>query len=1030
MPTAYVRAPNGQVYEGPEENMARFQAMVPGAQVLSEQEAQAELGKAQLRAEESGLTGAAKQFVSSAIEGGTMLPIAQGIERKAARLFAKPGEEDAAEQEAIERLRVREQEQQAAALAGQAVGFGGAALLTGGAAPEAGLLARGARALTAPARGVMAVGTKAAEKAGARFAEDSLKRAVAGAVARGAAEGAALGAGQLAKDLTLGEDITPELVTERLVGGALFGAGGGALFEGLGAAATKAATSLGTESVGMMLGAGVGGYMGGIPGAVAGGAAGKTFGRYLGRTAAAGERATIADILERERAEAGKTSGKIVQRDLDATERRALFDAEEAEANAAAAPREEELAGGLDSAEAELQRGRQEQLNRQRRENYEAADAMAPQVEELLARFKDSESGLAAEARRKLATATKDVEEIASSFGNYREGLMAKAMRGYQSAYEGITGAAKRAKVSEFARGLGEADAAAYASAARETVVRDLTAFADELEANVKELPGLRAPYSKQVKQIREAAQKIEATASLADQRAALAEIHNIGDKAKREFDRQIARGAGGAATLAEGDFVRGLRTSNGLDAVRQALQAPELFGEEIAALQTELNRAWRKSIPELLDTQKRYMREGLDPNEIDPFKLDQIVDPAKLIPAIKGIGSEEQAANLDALRRFIDSQERLQRVAAERFNLRPAERERVVASLEALGKMRTELERAVEASRMQQAAKLISEDAMEQLKIGAAAKIPGIGQALTALLDLERRATMERALSGLVGDADRRINDAAKAFIRGAERPGRFVVEAARGAAEEASTKPAPQIKPKEAVAKELATAAPRETREKMAAEALRQIATVTAVAGTPGALDRFAFAGTGPMQFTSDPRLATTVANASARAFAYLYTKRPPTFESDTLQPGLVARQLSDGQLAQWRAYVTTAAKPLTVLDDLARGTVRKEQVETLRALYPALYSSIQSKLLDELHSTRAQISFAQRVLLFQLFGSATDPSLKPQNIAAIQASYKPAQPAPSGASRATPGRVRGSFAADVRTSTESLAARGNLP
>ena len=128
MPTAYVRAPDGQVYEGPEENMARFQAMVPGAQVLSEQEAQAELGKAQLRAEESGLTGAAKQFVSSAIEGGTMLPIAQGIERKAARLFAKPGEEDAAEQEAIERLKVREQEQQAAALAGQAVGFGGAAL--------------------------------------------------------------------------------------------------------------------------------------------------------------------------------------------------------------------------------------------------------------------------------------------------------------------------------------------------------------------------------------------------------------------------------------------------------------------------------------------------------------------------------------------------------------------------------------------------------------------------------------------------------------------------------------------------------------------------------------------------------------------------------------------------------------------------------------------------------------------------------------------------------------------------------------
>jgi hypothetical protein len=352
------------------------------------------------------------------------------------------------------------------------------------------------------------------------------------------------------------------------------------------------------------------------------------------------------------------------------------------------------------------------------------------------------------------------------------------------------------------------------------------------------------------------------------------------------------------------------------------------------------------------------------------------------------------------------------------------------MASLSALDKMGTELQRASVASQTLEAARFLKQDAMEQLKIGVAGKIPGIGQAVTALLDLERRATMERALSGLVGNADKRINDAVKAFVRGAERPGRIIAEAARGAAVEAGTKPAPQIKPKEAIAKELATAAPKQTRETMAKEALKQIATVTAVVGTPGALDTFAFAGTAPMQFTTDPRLATTVANASARAMAFLYAKRPPTFESDTLQPELVARQLSDGQLATWRAYAMTAAQPLSVLDDLQRGTVRREQVETLRALYPAIYSSIQSKILDELHTSRAQISFPQRVLLFQLFGSATDPSLKPQTIAAIQSSFMPAQPAPIGAPRATPGRVRGSFAADLRTSTESLSARGALP
>ena len=160
-----------------------------------------------------------------------------------------------------------------------------------------------------------------------------------------------------------------------------------------------------------------------------------------------------------------------------------------------------------------------------------------------------------------------------------------------------------------------------------------------------------------------------------------------------------------------------------------------------------------------------------------------------------------------------------------------------------------------------------------------------------------------------------------------------------------------------------------------------------------------------------------------------AFLYAKRPPTFESDTLQPELVSRQLSDGQLATWRAYATTAAQPLSVLDDLNRGTVRREQVETLRALYPAMYSSIQAKIMDQLHDSRAQISYGQRVLLYQMFGATTDPSLRPASIAAVQASFQPAQAAPTGAPRATPGRVRGSFAADVRTSAESLAAQGKI-
>lgn len=1028
MADVFVRTPAGEILQGPEENLAQLQASVPGATPLTQAEADAELAKARMRTEESGLAGAAKQTIASVIEGGTALPVAQMLERKAARLFAKPGEEDRAETEAVERMRIREQEQQAAAVAGQAIGFGAAALIPG--AGEAVGAARAARLATAPARGIMALGTKAAEKAGARVAEEGLKRSIAQGVARGATEGLALGAGQVAKAAALNEDITPELLTERLVGGALLGGAGGALFEGLGAAAAKAAEKVGAESVGTMLGGAAGGYVGGIPGAVGGAYLGKKAGAFIAKSAAAGERAAIRELADREARATADATGKVTRRDMTAAERRAVLDADQEELLNRQALREEELGGGLNSAEDELQRQRRAELERMQRENFAVAEDMAPRVEALGKMMQDETSELGQRAVRMLATARKDVDDVARTIGDFRDGLLAKVMKGHQASYEGMTGPAKIRQVRKLAAELPAEEAASYVGIARDRISEELTTFADALERDVANFPGIKGAFTKQVEQLRRAATGVQRVAFEEEPTRALAEIHNLGDRAKRELDRVLAKGPGGTATLDERDFFRRLRREDGATGLRSALTDESIFGEGIAALQSEVNQGWRKGLNELIDTSRRYMREGLDPNEIDPYLVDQIVDPAKVIPAIKAIGTPEQAANLETLRRFVESQKRLQRIAAERFDLTATQRKRVMDGLEALDKMGSELQRASNASRALEAARFVKEDAMEQVKLAAAGKIPGIGQAVTMLLDLERRATMERALSGLVGDADKRINDAVKGFIRGAERPGRFVAEAARGAAVEASAKPAPQIKPKEAIAKELSTTAPRETREQLAKEALKQIATVTAVVGTPGALDAFAFAGTGPMQFTSDPRLATSVANASARAMAFLYAKRPPTFEADTLQPELVARQLSDGQLATWRAYVTTAAKPLTVLDDLQRGTVRREQVETLRALYPALYSSIQSRVLDELHTTRAQISFPQRVLLFTLFGSATDPSLRPQNIAAIQASFQPAQPAPSGAPRATPGKVRGSFAADLRTSTESLSARGNLP
>lgn len=1024
MASVFVRTPDGRVLEGPQENLANLQASIPGVQTLSQQEAEVELQRARVREEQGGLVGAGVQFAQSLVEGGTALPIGQALERAYGRLTG--GEQG--EQEAIERMRIREEQQPAAALAGQAIGFGGAALVPG--VGEAVGAARAARLATTGARGIMGLGGRAAAMAEARVAQEGVKRAIAGAAARGAAEGAALGAGQLAKDVVLDRDISGELVAERIVGGALLGTAGGALFEGLGQAAVKAAEAAGTGTFGGLVGAGLGGAAFGVPGAAAGGYLGMRVGRAIGKSAAAGERAALTEAAEREAFAAKAARGETVRTgDLTPEERASILDRAELEAINETALREEEL-GGLDAAEAELVRQRRAELDQMRRDNFEFADAQRELVEREMARFKSTDTEVSALARRQLAEAQDTMETIAKQFGDFREGYMAKAVRGYEAAYRAVTGAEKDATMQRLAKALPEEEAASFARLARRGLVERLEETAAEIEAQTANLPGLQRTFGKQVENMRKAATEI---GGLTDDTAEnLAKMHRAADLAKREFDRILARGPSSAATIDESAAFKFFRQANGASSLRNALADTQLFGEQIAATQAAVNQAWTKAIPRLKDIQGRLLREGMNPTEVDPFQLEKVVDPSKVLPFIRNIGSAEQEFNAQTLAEWAQTQLDLQQTALRLFKPSPRQAQRIEESIGALQVMKRDIDRARAASARVEAAKVIAEDAQSALTRAAADNLGGVGRVLTTMLDLERRATMERTLSALVGDADKRINDAAKAFVRGGEKYGRIVAETVKGASGAATSvvKPAPQIKPREAVAKELATTAPKETRAKRAEEALRQIATVTAIAGTPQAIEAFAYQGTTPMHSSTDPRLSQNVALAMGRTIAYLASKAPPVFQSNTLQPQLVQRQLSDAEIARWNAYVTTAAKPLSVLDDLARGTIRREQVETLRALYPALYSSMSAKVLEALHDSRAEVSYTQRVLLGTLFAAPTDPTLQPASIRALQAAFQPVQtPAPRGAS-GTPGRVRGSFAADLRTSSESLAARKALP
>lgn len=152
----------------------------------------------------------------------------------------------------------------------------------------------------------------------------------------------------------------------------------------------------------------------------------------------------------------------------------------------------------------------------------------------------------------------------------------------------------------------------------------------------------------------------------------------------------------------------------------------------------------------------------------------------------------------------------------------------------------------------------------------------------------------------------------------------------------------------------------------------------------------------------------MAATVANG----LAYLNTKAPTTLPTNILQPGLAKPHLSDSDKATFLQYVEGTWNPLSVLQDLNAGHVSPEKVEALKAVHPKLFEDLQVKILAEVSDMTAQgkeLPYQQRLLLGQVFQIPTDPSLEPQNLKALQATYAGA--GPNGNAPKGPGRPPGS-------------------
>lgn len=177
--------------------------------------------------------------------------------------------------------------------------------------------------------------------------------------------------------------------------------------------------------------------------------------------------------------------------------------------------------------------------------------------------------------------------------------------------------------------------------------------------------------------------------------------------------------------------------------------------------------------------------------------------------------------------------------------------------------------------------------------------------------------------------------------------------------------------------------------------------------------------------------PSLAALTSATGTRAVAFLAQVMPKNPQPQTL-PALAEPWKPDqAQLVRWSRYVGAIESPQTVLQHVKDGTVTKEEVQTLAAVYPQLLSDMQKKVTEQLASTDKRLSYLQKLSLSKFFGSPVGTAGDPQRFALLQQAHSVTvnqPPPPSATAGKVDGRQRVDQVASFQTQTERSEARAS--
>lgn len=149
--------------------------------------------------------------------------------------------------------------------------------------------------------------------------------------------------------------------------------------------------------------------------------------------------------------------------------------------------------------------------------------------------------------------------------------------------------------------------------------------------------------------------------------------------------------------------------------------------------------------------------------------------------------------------------------------------------------------------------------------------------------------------------------------------------------------------------------------------------------------------------------PKAAAAAAATTARASVFLASKMPRTPPPRTIQPQFDNQEPSATEKETFLRYARAADDPYSVLDDMSRGRLTREGVETIKVVYPSILGELQQLAMRKAVDVKKPFTYDQKLQLGLLLDVPTDATLKPEFIAAMQRTFEqPGAQEPPGLAR----------------------------